>query len=249
MKGGAEGGGCFPTGRHYPGIAHLLRVVAAGLVDECSGDAGVSELPIVAIDTETTGREPDTDRVVEVACVVWRGGRVASRHAWLVNPGRPIPKESFDVHGISDDEVADKPSFAEIAHEMLAALEGAVPLAYNAEFDRAFLNAELARGSVRNESPPPACRKGVEWLDPLIWARELYKMEKGKSLGEMCGRLGIEIGQAHRATDDAEAALQVLNRFLADPRVPKTYGAFVLEQRRLARLHNEERARWRARAN
>lgn len=249
MKGGAEGGGCFPTGRHYVGIAHLLRVVAAGVADEWSSDTAISELPIVAIDTETTGRDPGTDRIVEVACVIWRGGRVASRHAWLVNPGRPIPKEAFDVHGISDGEVSDKPPFSEIADELLTALRDAVPLAYNAEFDRAFLNAELARASIRSEAPPPACRKGIEWFDPLTWARELYKMEKGKSLGDVCARLGIEIGQAHRATDDAEAAVQVLARFLGDPRVPKTYAAFVLEQRRLARLHEQERARWRARAN
>ena len=76
----------------------------------------------------------------------------------------------------------------------------------------------------------------------------MYKMEKGKSLGDVCARLGIEIGQAHRATDDAEAALHVLTRFWADPRVPKTYAAFIVEQRRLARLHDEERARWRGRA-
>jgi DNA polymerase III subunit epsilon len=249
MKGGADGGGCFPTGRHYPGIAHLLRVVAAGLADECSSDTTVSDLTIVAIDTETTGRDPASDRIVEVACVAWRGGRVASRRAWLVNPGCPIPKEAFDVHGISDEEVSDKAPFSEVAQELLTELAGAVPLAYNAEFDRAFLSAELARAAVHSESPPPACRKGVQWIDPLIWARELYKMEKGKSLGEVCARLGVEVGQAHRATDDAEAALHVLARFLADPRVPKTYGAFVQEQRRLARLHDEERARWRARSN
>lgn len=249
MRSSADGGGCFPTGRHYPGIAHLLRVVAAGLADECSTDTALSDLPIVAIDTETTGREPAVDRIVEVGCVVWRQGRVVSRQSWLVNPGCPIPKQAFDVHGISDEDVRDKPTFSEIVDDLMSALEGAVPLAYNAEFDRAFLMAELERGSARTEARPPAYRKGTEWLDPLVWARELHKMEKGRSLGEVCERLGIEIGQAHRAADDAEAALRVLTRFATDPRVPKTYGAFIQEQRRLARLHEEERARWRARPN
>jgi DNA polymerase-3 subunit epsilon len=116
-----------------------------------------------------------------------------------------------------------------------------VPVAYNAEFDRAFLTAELMRAGAVREGAPPACRKGIEWIDPLIWARELHKLEKGKSLGDVCARLGIEITRAHRATDDAEATLRVLSAFATDPRVPKTYAGFVQEQRRLSRLHDEER--------
>ena len=241
MRTGADGGGCFPTGKHYPGIAHLLRVIAAGLAEECNGDCPLAELPMVAIDTETTGRDPGVDRIVEVACVVWRNGQVLESRHWLVNPGMKIPLEAFEVHGIGDDDVRDKPRFSEILDELMGYLAGAVPVAYNADFDRAFLTAEIMRSGVVRESAPPACRRGVEWIDPLIWARELHKLEKGKSLGEVCARLGIDIARAHRATDDAEAALRVLMTFAADPRVPRTYSAFVQEQRRLARLYEDER--------
>jgi DNA polymerase III subunit epsilon len=249
MKSGADGGGCFPTGRHYPGIAHLLRIVAAGLADECSADCATVDIPLAAIDTETTGRDPALDRIVEIACVIWRSGRVIARHAWLVNPGRPIPKEAFDVHGIGDDDVRDKPPFAAIAADVLAALAGCIPVAYNADFDRAFLMAELERaGALNGAELPPACRKGVDWVDPLIWARELHKLEKSKALGDVCTRLGITLATAHRATDDAEATLHVLSAFCGDARVPKTYAAFIQEQRRLGRLHDDERRMWR-RAN
>jgi DNA polymerase-3 subunit epsilon len=247
VKTGADGGGCFPTGRHYPGIAHLLRIVAAGLADECHGDCAMFELPLVAIDTETTGREPSIDRIVEIACVVWLRGEVIARHHWLINPGCPIPKEAFDVHGIGDDDVRDKPCFADIARELLTALIGSIPVAYNAEFDRAFLLAELGRMSTVDMAPPPAIRKGVEWLDPLVWVRELQKVEKSKSLGEVCARLGIAMERAHRAVDDAEAVLSVLHTFSTDVRVPRTYAAFVQEQRRLARLHDDERKIWKNR--
>lgn len=248
MRAGADGGGCFPTGRHYPGIAHLLRVVAAGLAEGFSGDTAMADIPVVAIDTETTGRDPTLDRIVEIACVVSKNGTTVLRQSWLVNPERPIPKESFDVHGISDADVADKPRFAEIVPELMEALAGTVPLAYNAEFDRLFLHTELERSGHTVRALPPACQKGVEWLDPLVWARELQKNEKSKSLGEVCQRLGIEIAQAHRATDDAEAALGVLRAFSTDTRVPRTYAAFIKEQRRLARQFEQERARWRNRA-
>ena len=236
--------GCFPTGRHYPGIAHLLRVAALGLAEGFLGDHGVGDLPLVAIDTETTGRDPSTDRVVEVACVRWERGEIVLRKSWLVNPGRPIPKEAFDVHGISDEAVADAPPFAGILPELLEALSGAIPLAYNAEFDRKQLMAEMGRLPMP-ASLPPAFQKNVDWIDPLVWARELQKLEKSRALGEVAARLGIEISQAHRATDDAEAALNVFVRFQDDTRLPKNYGAFLNEQRRLARAFEQERVRWR----
>ncbi len=239
--------GCFPTGRHYPGIAHLLRVVASGIAEEFAPDHPVSGLRMVSIDTETTGRDPALDRVVEIACITWDGTQIAKRKSWLVNPERPIPKEAFDVHGIGDDEVKDKPTFREIIGEVLAEMEGAVPLAYNADYDRQVLHAELARVDAPVSQKPAAIRRNVEWIDPLVWARELQKFEKSKALGEVSQRLGIVIEQAHRAEHDAEAALRVFLAFLADARIPKTYGAFLQEQRRLARIFEEERRIWRSR--
>lgn len=246
MRVGADGGGCFPTGRHYPGIAHLVKVKASGLAEEIDGETRMVDVPLVAIDTETTGRDPHLDRIVEIAAVTWRGGEVVERTHWLVNPGCPIPKEAFDVHGISDDDVKDKPPFEDIAADVLAALVGKVPVAYNAAFDRDFLRSALTRAGAMPEKAPPAARRGVEWIDPLEWARELYRDEKGgRSLSEVCARLGIDIGQAHRATDDAEAALRVHVAFTKDSRVPETYAAFVQEQHRISRENAIDRARWR----
>jgi DNA polymerase-3 subunit epsilon len=224
----------------------LLRVVASGLVEEIEGSTETASLSLVSIDVETTGRDPAADRIVEIACVIWRNGALEARHSWLVNPGRPISEEASGVHGIRDEDVQDKPSFDAIAPELLALLQGLLPMAYNAEFDRNFLISELARAGVPLENPPPAVRKGIEWVDPLVWARELQKDEKGKSLGEVAQRLGIEIARAHRATDDAEAALHVMQRFLNDARVPRNYAAFVQEQKRLSRIFTEERQHWRS---
>lgn len=233
MKGGWDAGGCFPTGLHYPGIASLMKLRVAGLAEGVDPLAAVRELPLVCIDTETTGRDPREDRVVELACVFCDGGQLGERRSWLINPGRPIPAAAQAVHGIGDADVADKPSFAEIAEEVREALSGRVPVAYNAAFDRDFLREEFARlGSVSDEAAIPALAQGLVWLDPLTWARHLQRTERSRALGDVCQRLGIEIGQAHRATDDAAATLQVLLVFLADERVPRAYGAFVQEQRR-----------------
>jgi DNA polymerase-3 subunit epsilon len=148
-----------------------------------------------------TGRDPNVDRIIEIACVIWENGRIVERRSWLVNPGMPIPQEAFDVHGIDDDEVKDKPPFTGIVPELIEALAGGIPVAYKAEFDRDFLLAELARAAFPAPVLPPAARKGIEWIewiDPLVWARELRRDEKSKSLGEVCERLGIALEKAHR---------------------------------------------------
>lgn len=247
MKTTDDGCGCFPTGRHYAGIAHLVRVQASGLVAELDPDAPWIELPIALLDVETTGRDPMNDRIVELAIVVGRRGEVVERFEWLVNPGRPIPDEARQVHKISDEMVADKPPFADVASEIVRALAGAVPAAYNASFDKGFVAAELGRAGLEGELLPPSLRPSTEWIDPLVWTRELQKYEKGKSLGDVTARLGIALEGAHRATNDAEAALRVMYAFAKDVRVPKGYAALVQEQRRLARQQEEERARWRSR--
>jgi len=118
-------------------------------------------------------------------------------------------------------------------------LEGCIPAAYNAAFDRAFLGAELARAGV-------LLARDVEWLDPLVWARELQQGEKSRALGEVAARLGIDLETAHRASADAEAALKVLFALGRDVRVPRTYAALVQEQRRLAMAQaDERRMKWR----
>jgi DNA polymerase-3 subunit epsilon len=237
--------GCFPSGKHYPGIAHLLKVRAVGVASELDAGAPWVDQPIAFLDVETTGKNSQMDRLVEVAVVIGRGGDVVARHSWLIHPGRPIPAESTAVHGIKDEDVAGKPAFGAVAHEILDALSGAIPAAYNAVFDRGFLLAELERAQVFPENPPPAMRREVDWIDPLTFARELYKHEDSRALSDMAALLGIQLVNAHRATDDAEAALRVLYALAKDSRVPKAYGSFIQEQRRLLRIQDEARSRWR----
>ncbi len=245
--------GCFPTGRHYPGIAHLIRVRAVGVAEEIPADSSWVDCVVAFIDVETTGREPELDRLVEVGVILGRGGAVFERKSWLINPGIPIPEESTAVHGIRDADVADKPSFAEVVPEILAMVEGAIPAAYNAVFDKAFLHAELARAQ-RTPAPasgalPPAFRREVEWLDPLVFAREIYRDEQSRALADVAERLGIQLVRAHRATDDAEAALLVLYALAKDQRLPRAYAALLQEQRRLGRAFDEARRFWRKPSN
>jgi len=241
----SEGCGCFPTGRHYPGIAHLLKVSIRGLAEGFAADVSWHDLDVALLDVETTGRDASVDRVVEVGIVVGRHDEVIARYNWLIDPGIPIPEEVWKIHGITDEMVKGKPRFEAIASEILAALRGCIPAAYNALFDRAFMMGEMSRAKA-DVSGVPAFAKETEWLDPLVWARDIQSDEKSRALGDVAARLGVQLEKAHRAQDDAEAALRVLYALGKDARMPRAYGALVQEQRRIGQAQMDARRNWRS---
>ena len=205
-------------------------------------DAPWAELPIALIDVETTGSDASVDRVVEVGHRARRAaGEIVERRNWLVNPGRPIPKEASDVHKITDDDVKDAPSFAAVADEIAAMLGGLRARRPTTRRSTARSSETRSPELRAGDAASPCVRRNVEWVDPLVWARELQQGERSRALGEVAARLGIALENAHRASDDAEAALKVLLALGRDVRVPPTYAALVQEQRRLAMAQADER--------
>lgn len=223
--------GCFPTGRHYPGIADRLAnnvIEIAGLSKEVSATDHWSEAKLAVIDFETTGLNPDTDRIIETGIARFDQEKLIGLDNWLINPGIPIPEESRKVHQISDQELVDAPPFHDILPEIWKCVQGYLPVAYNAGFDRDFLHAEVGRlqpDQLPTSKTPPAFLPEVIWIDPLVWIREIRPDQKSKKLTETCSKLGITIEQAHRATDDAEAAGKVL--LAIKERLPITYGELI----------------------
>lgn len=155
------------------------------------------------VDTETTGPDPDTAKIVEVAVALFRGGELLiPPDSWLVNPGEPIPDEAAAVHGISDEMVAEAPPFADIVSELCQALASAdVIVGYNAlHFDLPI----LAR-----EGGPPWLQAiaGKPVVDPLVLVRHdsigrYWKGQGRHRLGNVCARFGIDADGAHRAGAD-----------------------------------------------
>lgn len=241
--------GCFPTGRHYPGIADRIaksveRVV--GLADEFAPEAIWAKAAFAVIDFETTGLDPEHDRVLEMGIVQFDDGVLSARHNFLINPGIPVPEESRAVHGITDEELEGAPRFSKIADEILEHLGGRLPVAYNADFDKRFLLAEFARVKRPIDGElPPAARNDTVWIDPLVWVRELHRGEKGHKLVDVCKRLGIDLENAHRASDDAEATGRVLLRLAQD--MPETYSELIRIQSQYAAQQDAERPVWRRR--
>lgn len=246
MRGSTDVCGCFPTGRHYPGIADRLSRSLEDVVGLAAGFAPTApwvDHPIVVIDFETTGTDSRVDRVIEIGLVGFRRGEVEFREALLVQPGIPIPEESRAIHGITDEELEGAPSFAEIVPRVKELLTGRLPVAYNAGFDRGFLLEEMRRARQLEGSTEPALVESVVWIDPLVWAREILKEQKSKRLGDVAATLAIPLEQAHRAAGDAEATGRVL--YALAKQMPAAYGELVRVQGKYAAFQDAERSRFR----
>jgi DNA polymerase-3 subunit epsilon len=242
--------GCFPTGRHYPGLAELIArtvVEVAGLSDRVAAGAAWAEQKLAVLDFETTGLSPSEDRVIEIGVACFERGELRALQNWLCNPGIPVPEQARAIHNIGDEELRDAPPFAAVLPELQALVEAYLPVAYNAPFDRGFLHAELTRaGHAAGGALPPAFDRDVVWIDPLVWARALHKEERGHRLGEVCARLGIPLEMAHRAASDAEATGRVL--LALAPRMPVSYGELVrLQSQYAARQDVDMASNWRRR--
>ena len=146
----------------------------------------------VILDTETTGLSAlDGDRIIEIGCIELEDRRYTGRQLHhYVNPQRSSHPDAVRVHGITDEFLADKPPFAAIAEEVLAFVEGAQVIIHNAEFDLAFLDAELAR-----LGRAPFLQHASCVIDTLAMAREQYPGKQNK-LDALCKRL--EVDNSHR---------------------------------------------------
>jgi DNA polymerase-3 subunit epsilon len=160
----------------------------------------------IILDTETTGLEPaEGHRIIEVACLELSGRRATGRHFHrFVNPERNIDFGATQVHGLTAEDLADKPRFADIADEFLEFVEGCELLIHNAPFDVAFLNAELVRiGRPRVEA---VCTVA----DTLAMARDMHPGKKN-SLDALCERYSVDHSRRtlHGALLDAQLLADV----------------------------------------
>ena len=159
------------------------------------------------LDTETTGLYPDKgDRLIEMACVEMVNRKLTGNNLRLyVNPGRDVPDEAVNIHGITGVFLADKPRFAAVADEFMAFVRGAEIFIHNASFDLGFLNMELAL-----LGRPVFTAQVGKVVDSLAMAKEMYP-GKRNGLDALCDRLGVNRSgrKFHGALLDAELLAEV----------------------------------------
>lgn len=160
------------------------------------------------LDFETTGLGASKSRVVEIGIVKMdSAGKKLDSFETLVNPdGQSVG--ATHIHGISQEMVAEAPTFSEIAPDLLAFMNGTVVTAHNARFDIPFLDQELRRSGIkRDENPIPS-------LCTLILSRRFMRDLPSHSLENLTAILGITNSLVHSAAADAEAAGALLTHLL-----------------------------------
>ena len=165
----------------------------------------INETPIAVVDLETTGLTPGFDRVVEISVFKKEPGK-SSYLAFdtLVNPKRPV--SATEIHGITDEDVKNAPTFNDIAGDFVDALSGCVIAAYNVYFDIKFLERELNQTGV-SHLPPHFC---------LMYMRPLLNLGQRCNLETACHEHGINFNcqTAHIAASDAEVSAKLMEYYL-----------------------------------
>ncbi len=158
-------------------------------------------------DTETTGVKSDKDRIIEIAAY----DPVQDRSfCCFINPNMPIPPEATAIHHITNEMVADSPSFQEVGKAFLEFCgENAVLIAHNNDaFDKLFLEAECKRNEISLPSYP--------MIDSLKWARKYRPDLPRHTLQSLREVYGITANQAHRALDDVIILHKVFSFMIDD---------------------------------
>ena len=178
-------------------------------------DLPLSEIPLVFLDTETTGLSPRFgDRMVEIALARFRGDAMENFYTTLLNPERTISPGAARVHGITDRDVLHAPRFREIAAQVRAEMDGVVIVAHNAPFDINFVGNEFRLARV---APPTNLV-----LDTLTLLRQHFSF-RSNALAKVAAALGIEKETSHRALADVLTTRAVFE-FIIEELRPRTLG-------------------------
>ena len=162
----------------------------------------------IVLDTETTGLEISQDhRIIEIGCVEMVNRKLTGRHYHqYINPQRNVDEGAMEVHGITDQFLADKPLFESIAADFLEFVDGADLIIHNAPFDLGFINHEIAK--LPNKIA--VIEKECKIIDTLALARQKHPGQKN-NLDALCKRYGVDNSQRdlHGALLDAEILADV----------------------------------------
>lgn len=206
-----------------------------------TGATPLVALEAIAIDTETTGLDTTTARIVEIAAVGVSHDRVKADDSidLLTNPGIPIPPQATAIHGIKDEIIRDAPAFPEVFERFLRFAGKRVLIGHSIGFDLAVLEGETARAGLQWKRPRSLCvRLLTSLLDPVL---------PDYSLDTIAAWLQIPIAQRHRALGDAMTAAHIFVALLPKLRASniRTLGEAERACLRLSSLVEEgRRAGW-----
>ncbi|WP_030672226.1 exonuclease domain-containing protein [Streptomyces sp. NRRL B-1347] len=168
--------------------------------------------PLVGFDLETTGTDPESDRIVSAAVVRWGGGKPTESLTWLADPGVEIPAQATAIHKITTEAARSAgrpaPDVIEEITEVLAdaVAEGLPIVVMNASYDLTLLDREARR----HGTAPLSIRSAPRVLDPKVLDKEVDRYRRGKrTLSALCEHYVVPLEGAHNSEADAKAACAV----------------------------------------
>lgn len=193
----------------------------------------LSDLAFVVFDTETTGLDTRRDEIVQIGAVRVFNGRVVRGESFetLVDPGRPIPRESSRIHGITDEMVAGAPDVHAALRDFHGFARDAVLVAHNAPFDLSFLKRHEAALGLVFDNPV---------LDTVLLSAAVFGTTEIHTLDAIADRLNVRIEGAtrHTAAGDARVTAEILLRLVGilETRGIRTFDDALHAMRRHSRL-------------
>lgn len=164
-----------------------------------------SEIQYAIVDIETTGGHAAGNGITEIAILVHNGSEVVEQFESLINPQYPIPLSIQALTGITDQMVADSPTFTDLAPQIYKLLCDRVFVAHNVNFDYSFVRHHLEAAGYRYTAPK---------LCTMRMSRQIRPGLRSYSLGRLCDALGIPIVDRHRAGGDARATAVLFTQLL-----------------------------------
>lgn len=184
-----------------------------------------SDYPIVAFDTETSGPYPLESEIVELGAVKWFKGEIIGQFQTLLKPSKPMAQENINIHGITNEMVADAPLMKDQIVAFHEFIKDSLLIAHHAPFDLGFIAPEFEKAGL-------AFPTNVHLCSSLI-SRALLHTTNHK-LQTLVKELNLVGGDAHRAYDDAYACLQVFMKAAEKLDVPSLEKLKAVQTKKLA---------------
>ncbi len=171
--------------------------------------------PLVFLDLETTGKFPAIDRIVEISTIKLNTDGTEIVKTARINPTIPIRKGAFEVHGISDQDVANEPTFPQYAKSFFEFIQGCDLAGYNLlRFDLRILKREFERCGLELEIA------NINLIDPMVIFHNQEPRDLNAAYEKYCGK---PLEKAHKAEEDAQAAKDILlNQIKYHPEIGET---------------------------
>ena len=166
----------------------------------------IDDVRFVIVDVETTGLNPLSDRICEIAFIETKSQKIINKFSTLINPNIPIPRNVSAIHRIYDEDVLDAPSFSDIANMLVDVFYDSVLVGHNISFDFEFINSELKRIGMKMPD--------VKMIDTLALSRRFLLNQENNTLRGVAKSINLNLHNWHRALADVEVTKKIFDHFL-----------------------------------